>query len=168
VAALSATNRHSWSTSGAVAFSLGSPNFRCTSRSSRRWDMRYARRQVGRRYSRSCTFTRSAATCLTATAAAGHGSRSGTRQARPRCGSRTGASELILGRKPSGLAGPCRDRFARAEDSADSVASVAISGAVAGVVGIEGGVVSEVFNLESSGVDAPDRRPRHDQEYHED
>jgi hypothetical protein len=41
-------------------------------------------------------------------------------------------------------------------------------GAVAGVVGIEGGVVSEEFNLESSGVDAPDRRPRHDQQYHED
>jgi hypothetical protein len=40
-------------------------------------------------------------------------------------------------------------------------------GAVAGVVGIEGGVVSEVTNLESSGVRAPDRRPRHDQHYHE-
>jgi hypothetical protein len=42
------------------------------------------------------------------------------------------------------------------------------TGAVAGVVGIEGGVVSEVINLESSGVEAPDRRPRHDQQYHED
>jgi polyphosphate kinase 2 (PPK2 family) len=41
-------------------------------------------------------------------------------------------------------------------------------GAVAGVVGIEGGVVSEVINLESSGVEAPDRRPRHEQHYHED
>ncbi|WP_082656160.1 phosphocholine cytidylyltransferase family protein [Bradyrhizobium valentinum] len=41
------------------------------------------------------------------------------------------------------------------------------SGAVAGVVGIEGGVISEVINLESSGVRAPDRRPRHDQHYHE-
>ena len=41
-------------------------------------------------------------------------------------------------------------------------------GAVARVVGIEGGVVSEVINLESSGVRAPDRRPRHDQHYHED
>ena len=40
-------------------------------------------------------------------------------------------------------------------------------GAVAGVVGIEGGVVSEVINLESSGVGAPDRRPRHDQPYYE-
>jgi hypothetical protein len=42
-----------------------------------------------------------------------------------------------------------------------------LAGAVAGVVGIEGGVVSEVFNLESSGVEAPDRRPRHEQQYHE-
>jgi hypothetical protein len=41
-------------------------------------------------------------------------------------------------------------------------------GPVAGLVGIEGGVVSEVINLESSGVRAPDRRPRHDQQYHED
>jgi hypothetical protein len=35
--------------------------------------------------------------------------------------------------------------------------------AVAGLVGIEGGVVSGVFNLESSGVEAPDWRPRHDE-----
>ena len=41
------------------------------------------------------------------------------------------------------------------------------SGAVAGLVGNEGGVVSEVINLESSGVRAPDRRPRHDADYHE-
>jgi hypothetical protein len=34
--------------------------------------------------------------------------------------------------------------------------------AVAELVGIEGGVVSGVFNLESSGVEAPDWRPRHD------
>ena len=33
-------------------------------------------------------------------------------------------------------------------------------GAVAGVVGIEVGVVSGVFNLESSGVDAPDSPAR--------
>src|SRR5204863_2534441 len=36
-------------------------------------------------------------------------------------------------------------------------------GAVAGLVGIEGGVVSGVINLESSGVEAPDWRPRHDE-----
>ena len=35
-------------------------------------------------------------------------------------------------------------------------------GAVAKVVGIEGGVVSGVMNLESPGVGAPGRRPRHD------
>ena len=40
-------------------------------------------------------------------------------------------------------------------------------GSVAGLVGIEGGVVSGVFNLESSGVEAPDWRPRHDEHYHE-
>jgi len=43
-----------------------------------------------------------------------------------------------------------------------------LRGPVAGLVGIEDGVVSEVINLESSGVGAPDRRPRHDQQYHED
>jgi hypothetical protein len=37
-----------------------------------------------------------------------------------------------------------------------------VHGAVAGVVEIESGVVSGVINLESSGVEAPDWRPRHD------
>jgi hypothetical protein len=36
-----------------------------------------------------------------------------------------------------------------------------------GLVGIEGGVVSGVINLESSSVEAPGRRPRHDERYHE-
>ena len=40
-------------------------------------------------------------------------------------------------------------------------------GAVARLVGMKGGVVSGVFNLESSGVEAPDWRPRHDKQYHE-
>jgi opacity protein-like surface antigen len=40
-------------------------------------------------------------------------------------------------------------------------------GAVAELVGNEGGVVSGVINLESSSVEAPDRRPRHDEHYHE-
>src|ERR1700682_6244247 len=40
-------------------------------------------------------------------------------------------------------------------------------GAVAGLVGIECGVVSGVVNLESSGVEASDWRPRHDEHYHE-
>jgi cold shock CspA family protein len=43
----------------------------------------------------------------------------------------------------------------------------AVQGAVAGLAGIEGGVVSGVINLESSGVEAPDWRPRHDEPYHE-
>src|SRR5258708_35842285 len=38
---------------------------------------------------------------------------------------------------------------------------------VAGLVGNEGGVVSGVINLESSGVEAPDWRPRHDEHYPE-
>ena len=41
------------------------------------------------------------------------------------------------------------------------------TGSVARLVGIEGGVVSGVFNLESSGVSASDWRPRHDEHYHE-
>ena len=41
------------------------------------------------------------------------------------------------------------------------------SGPVAELVGIEGGVVSGVFNLESSDVGASDRRPRHEERYHE-
>jgi len=47
------------------------------------------------------------------------------------------------------------------------IGPVAALGAVAGLVGIEGGVVSGVFNLESLGVRAPSRRPRHDKRYHE-
>jgi hypothetical protein len=44
---------------------------------------------------------------------------------------------------------------------------IAVTGAVAGLVGIECGVVSGVINLESSGVEASDWRPRHDEHYHE-
>ena len=48
----------------------------------------------------------------------------------------------------------------------ESYLHIAVRG-VAGLVGIEGGVVSGVINLESSGVEAPDWRPRHDGHYHE-
>jgi hypothetical protein len=48
-----------------------------------------------------------------------------------------------------------------------AVAVFALIGPVAELVGIEGGVVSGVFNLESSGVRASDWRPRHDERYHE-
>jgi hypothetical protein len=41
------------------------------------------------------------------------------------------------------------------------------AGPVAGSVGIEGGVVSGVINLESLGVRAPSRRPRHENRYHD-
>jgi len=43
---------------------------------------------------------------------------------------------------------------------------VAKSGAVRRLVGIEVGVVSGVFNLESPGVDAPGWRLRHEEAYH--
>ena len=39
-------------------------------------------------------------------------------------------------------------------------------GAVARVVGIQGGVVSGVLNPADSGVGAPEWRPRHDERYH--
>jgi hypothetical protein len=42
-----------------------------------------------------------------------------------------------------------------------------LEGPVDGVVGIEGGVVSGVINLESSGVGASDWRPRHGKHYQE-
>ena len=69
-------------------------------------------------------------------------------------------------RPPKGTGGPrlgsldkgwcCHER--RLNDS---------EGPVAELVGIEGGVVSGVFNLESSDVGASDRRPRHEESYHE-
>ena len=40
-------------------------------------------------------------------------------------------------------------------------------GPVAELVGIEVGVVSGVMNLESSGVEASDWRPRHEEVYHD-
>jgi hypothetical protein len=47
------------------------------------------------------------------------------------------------------------------------LSALPILGAVAELVGNEGGVVSGVFNLESSDVEASDWRPRHDKHYHE-
>src|SRR6266436_5552959 len=54
-----------------------------------------------------------------------------------------------------------------AHSSGASIVHSELVGPVAELVGIEGGVVSGVFNLESSGVEAPDRRPRHEEHYHE-
>ena len=51
--------------------------------------------------------------------------------------------------------------------TAQSVDTPWVMRGVARLVGIEGGVVSGVFNLESSDVEASDRRPRHDDHYHE-
>jgi transposase len=44
---------------------------------------------------------------------------------------------------------------------------ITVQRGVARLVGIECGVVSGVINLESSGVEALDWRPRHDEHYHE-
>jgi hypothetical protein len=66
----------------------------------------------------------------------------------------------------------CRRKFYRegqpmGDDNERCKEITARQGPVARLVGNEGGVVSEVFNLESSGVEAPARRPRHDEHYHE-
>jgi hypothetical protein len=53
------------------------------------------------------------------------------------------------------------------ENTRSAPATDYLGGAVARLVGIDGGVVSGVFNLESPGVSAPGRRPRHDEPYHE-
>ena len=58
-------------------------------------------------------------------------------------------------------------RLAESEDVA-RLGSVSLERVrLAGLVGIERGVVSGVINLESSDVGASDRRPRHDEQYHE-
>jgi hypothetical protein len=46
-----------------------------------------------------------------------------------------------------------------------AVSRLGVRGPVAGLVGIEGGVVSGVFNLESPGAEASGRRPRHEECY---
>jgi hypothetical protein len=58
------------------------------------------------------------------------------------------------------LSGECGRWAAESGDNATR-------GAVGELVGIDGGVVSGVINLESSGVEASDWRPRHDEGYHE-
>jgi hypothetical protein len=51
--------------------------------------------------------------------------------------------------------------------AATEMASRIRHGPVAGLVGIEGGVVSGVINLESPDVSASGRRPRHENRYHD-
>ena len=60
-----------------------------------------------------------------------------------------------------------QERLSFMQPSMASLRSMATAGAVAKLVGIEGGVVSGCFNPNESSVDAPDRRPRHDEHYHE-
>jgi hypothetical protein len=61
------------------------------------------------------------------------------------------------------LAPNCRDVMPNG--SVSSPGSSGGGGPVAGLVGIEVGVVSGVINLDSPGVEAPVRRPRHEECY---
>jgi hypothetical protein len=61
----------------------------------------------------------------------------------------------------------CLDIFSPLPGDSDVTSHVERLGAVAELVGIRVGVVSGVMNLESSGVEAPDWRPRHEQVYHD-
>jgi hypothetical protein len=78
-----------------------------------------------------------------------------------------GASTLLSGLAAGGGA------LANLIALVDALVALAVVGAGAGggavgeLVGNEGGVVSGVINLESSGVRASDWRPRHDEHYHE-
>jgi hypothetical protein len=54
-----------------------------------------------------------------------------------------------------------------AGENSEIVRCGSIFGPVAGLVGIEGGVVSGVINLESPDVSASGRRPRHENRYHD-
>ena len=58
-------------------------------------------------------------------------------------------------------------RIKYAREGSQLVIPGAEQGAVAELVGIECGVVSGVFNLELSGIEVPDWRPRHGKHYHE-
>jgi len=80
-----------------------------------------------------------------------------------------------LSRDVAFIAGPMAQRvpFIVAELGADAdpfmlhLYAALAEGAVAKLVGIECGVVSGCFNPNESSVDALDRRPRHDDHYHE-
>ena len=61
--------------------------------------------------------------------------------------------------------GKSRERFQATPQNCFVIAELR-PGPVAGLVGIDGGVVSGVFNLESPSVEAPGRRPRHEKCYH--
>ena len=72
-----------------------------------------------------------------------------------------GSAKEIKGDVKQAVGKAVGDAKLESEGQADKVRGVAR------LVGIEGGVVSGVFHLESSDVEASDRRPRHDDHYHE-
>jgi hypothetical protein len=75
------------------------------------------------------------------------------------------SSELVIFKSLDIEAGRLHQHLSQYQD--DLVSLRGTHDAVAGLVGIGCGVVSGVINLESSGVEAPDWRPRHDEHYHE-
>lgn len=76
-------------------------------------------------------------------------------------------SEFADALKGSDLPAPVRiELSALMKTYAESFSGYMV-GAVAELVGNKVGVVSGVINLESSGVEAADWRPRHDEHYHE-
>ena len=74
-------------------------------------------------------------------------------------------SQLVIGLTflTLGVGGSCLS----AESQKATVIHAGQLGPVAGLVGIDGGIVSGVTNLESPGVRAPIRRPRHEEGYHD-
>jgi integrase len=101
-----------------------------------------------------------------------HDLRRTARSLMARAGVFSDIAELVLGHKIPGVRG-VYDRHSYADEKRDALEKLRspvkriLDGAVAELVGIEGGVVSGVLNLESSGVEASDWRPRHDEHYHE-
>jgi hypothetical protein len=78
--------------------------------------------------------------------------------------------QLVYDTAPIGLAFLTPDcRYVLINQRLTEICGISITerGPVAGLVGIEGGVVSGVINLESPGVWAPGRRLRHEKRYHD-
>jgi hypothetical protein len=90
-------------------------------------------------------------------------------ETKQRRGSKAGQSVHIEHTYPiNKLAGEIKNHtFSNYTETLTWLLTHSLVGGVAELVGIEGGVVSGVINLESSGIEASDWRPRHDEQYHE-